>query len=182
MNNAPEVKRLANGYMKEFTKVNEEFIVIHEGEFTKSLGNGIEKDYCFSSYFKKNYDNPFISNDLLQFDHWASFYPDFEREEHFKSLKNDKEYYEKLIINLYNFFYHIFNEEKITHIVYENISNSFAFTAYNVASLFNIKYIGLIYSRLPGRFEILSSLFGVNMEYLESYNKSLESSFVYSNS
>ena len=71
-----------------------------------------------------------------------------------KSLNNYTRHIEKGIISqLIRFFLQIIEEEKINFVLYEEISNLFAYAAYEATKIEKIPYLGWIMSRIPGRFE-----------------------------
>jgi hypothetical protein len=59
------------------------------------------------------------------------------------------------------YFDQIFMSSSPDFVIYENVSNSFSYAAYIIAKKHNKNYIGLIGSRIPGRFEIWPTPFGI---------------------
>lgn len=176
LNNAPDVKPFTNELYKRLILQGFDVIVASESLFYQyTLNLDFKIDYVFSQYFKLNYnrsDLAFLDSKLSQFNIWESYFNEYDRANHIGNRKN-REYTCKVIVNLYNFFYEIFKEEKIDIVWHEAISNSFNYSAYNVSTLFDIKYKGLIYSRLPKRFEILETVYGNSTKYINEYNNCL---------
>lgn len=76
-----------------------------------------------------------------------------------------KGYYgEHIARQLYSYFLNIFNGRKFDTVIYENVSNSFAYAAYLAAQSVGVQYLGLIGSRIPGRFEIWKHPYGIQRE------------------
>jgi hypothetical protein len=180
LNNAPEPRKWFNNMYSELS-TKHDVVLVAESKLISSLFPGIMDEiniHYFSEYFKKNYNNLNLKTqmDLNDINLWESYFSDYERNElYFDFTVNNKEYYNRLMICLYSFFEEIFLKEKIDCIIYENISNSFAYSAYNVGSYYNIPYIGLVLSRLPGRFEIYRGPISEKNEYIKKFNYFLES-------
>ncbi len=180
LNNAPEPRKWFNNMYSELS-TKHDVVLVAESKLISSLFPGIMDEiniHYFSEYFKKNYNNFNLKTqmDLNDINLWESYFSDYERNElYFDFTVNNKEYYNRLMICLYSFFEEIFLKEKIDCIIYENISNSFAYSAYNVGSYYNIPFIGLVLSRLPGRFEIYRGPISEKNEYIKKFNYFLES-------
>jgi hypothetical protein len=78
---------------------------------------------------------------------------DYERAEvfGFGGDRND-EYYQQLQSSLLSFFESLIVKHNVDYIIYENISNSFAYFASFVGHKLNVPYLGVTSSRLPGYF------------------------------
>ncbi len=93
------------------------------------------------------------------------FYADFDRFFcHNYNLLRGNEYWKNIYNSLEYFFEKVLKENAIDCILYENVSNSFAYMAYQVATKLNIKYLGLMVSRIPDRYEIHTSIYGASLE------------------
>ncbi|WP_174871131.1 capsular polysaccharide export protein, LipB/KpsS family [Pectobacterium polaris] len=115
------------------------------------------KTIFFNRFFEENYNKEFP--ELYNCSWGDFFYSDFDRFlTHEFNLKKNKNYWIKARLCLDNFFHLFMKENKIDFVLYENISNSFAYSAWKVASNNNIKYIGLMGSRIPNRFEMQTSI------------------------
>ncbi|EHU1391457.1 hypothetical protein [Acinetobacter baumannii] len=113
--------------------------------------------FFFDEYMSKeqnftiNYLNDETWGDIL--------YPEFDRFfNHHYNLDQSNEYWEKIIKGLDSFFSNLILNKEIDCILYENVSNSFAYSAYKVSKKLNRYYIGLMGSRLPNRYEIQTSI------------------------
>lgn len=159
--------------------------------FFQSLGNDLEKDkhnvfyaiesrwpeikqdsninsvykYYFTDYNDVDYD--FFEKNKNQFNNLRkAYFPTFDRHFHYKfNLKKD-ESMDEILLRLVTFYKNIIKENEIDAIIYENVSNAFSYSAYLTAKIFDVKYLGLITSRIPGRFEIWNDLYG-NIEKRE---------------
>lgn len=128
------------------------------------------KKYYFMDYFQTKYEDINLDEKYNQNLRIAS-YPDYNRFIHWKINNKIFKETDLLIFNLINFFEKIIKDENIEVIIYENVSNLFSYIAYLVAKKNKIKYIGLIQSRLEGRFEIWKDPFGDIEERKELYKK-----------
>lgn len=104
----------------------------------------------FSEYFAKhmnhcgNVDFP-----------WRAFFPDFDRYENFGVNYGKKhEWYINLGSALDAFFESCITDWKIDAVIYEGVTNSYAYFANRAAERHGVKYIGIQASRLPGRYEL----------------------------
>ena len=112
--------------------------------------------------FKKFANNHVISKEILhKYDKYNLNYAllsDFERSE-INGVwgKVDTEFFEHLKSALLSFYEYIFEKNKINFVLYENVSNTFAYFALFVAQERGAQYIGLGCSRIPGRFSITNN-------------------------
>lgn len=131
-----------------------------------------DKYYVFSDYFYQNEKTAVIPREYLHINWWKTFFSDYDRMiVHNKQKVFNKEYYYCLISNLVCFFDHIFKENSIDSFIYENISNSFAYTCFEVAKVNNVSYRGYISSRLPNRFELDTEEFGIKDHFKKEFDK-----------
>jgi len=63
--------------------------------------------------------------------------------------------YDKISSAYYHFFSETYHKYNIDAVLYENVSNSYAYFAYEVAKARGVEYLGIVSSRLPGRFSIV---------------------------
>ena len=127
--------------------------------------------YYFTEFFRKNYSAPLAPASYLNHNLWALMYPDLERFNIFNlNTKKSKEYFQKAIVNLLNFFDEIMIKEDIDAIIHEDVSNSFAYAAYLSGLKHRKAYLGLSSSRLPNRFEVQTTLFGNADQIYETFN------------
>ncbi|GGD64524.1 hypothetical protein GCM10011514_30650 [Emticicia aquatilis] len=176
LNNAPDVKIFTNDLYKRLENEGFDVIVASESLFYQyTLNLDFSVDYIFSQYFKLNkdkYDLKLLNTSIANFNIWESYFSDYDRANHIGN-KHTKDYTNKVMVCLYNFFYEIFEREKIDIVWHEAVSNSFNYAAYNISTLFNAKYKGLIYSRLPNRYEVLNAVYADSRQYIEEYNNAL---------
>lgn len=133
-----------------------------------------KKTFFFDSYLKENYRREdFVS--AYQVTWGQFFFSDFDRFlTHGFNLGKNKEYWKKVKYCLDSFFKEIIVNEKIDFVLYENISNSFAYSAYKISKLYGAKYIGLMASRLPGRYEIQTSIIDDEVKKIDSLVSEIE--------
>lgn len=85
---------------------------------------------------------------------WTAFFSDFDRYEHYGVNYGEKQdWYLHLASSLEAFFDQCIKEWDIDIVVYEGVTNSFAFFASQVATRRGARYLGLQESRLPNRHE-----------------------------
>lgn len=124
-----------------------------------------QSDY-FSDFFRKGYSrfleeaNRLSTETRQASDTWRDwFYADFDRFSWYRvNLNKDTQYWMSAYVALRQFFEEQFNKYMIVAVLYENVSNSFAYVAYSTARERGIPYLGIVSSRLPGRFEIQTSI------------------------
>ncbi|WP_168379948.1 capsular polysaccharide export protein, LipB/KpsS family [Acinetobacter indicus] len=130
-----------------------------------------EKTHYFDKYFKENY----LRDEFESFsdEYWGDvFYSDFDRFlTHNYNLDKTSEYWICLKNCLSGFFEEIFNNYNIDCVLYENISNSFAYMAYKSCVKHDKLYVGLMGSRLPGHFEIQNSIIDKELDKLSLLKK-----------
>jgi len=98
--------------------------------------------------------------------------PDFERAEVTNIWKGvPKSWYSRLQAALMGFFEKIIVNSNIDVVLYENVSNTFAYSAWLVCQNLGVAYRGLVCSRLPGRFEIVDGPFYDSEKYRILVNK-----------
>lgn len=116
-----------------------------------------ENSFFFDEYLKKSSN---ISSEYLFQSTWGEYYySDFDRFlTHDYNLSKSREQWILIRKSLDSFFNKILIEKEIDLVLYENISNSFEYSAYKICQLLGKQYFGLISARLPGRYEIQSSI------------------------
>ena len=127
--------------------------------------------YYFTEFFRKNYNVPLATTSYLDHNLWGLMHSDFERFNILKlNTQKPKEYFQKAVVNLLNFFDEIMIKEDIDAIIYENVSDSFSYAAYLSGLKHKKAYFGLSSSRLPNRFEVQTTLFGNADQIYETFN------------
>lgn len=116
--------------------------------------------FFFDSYLERNFDD-LRGKSVEMEETWGDvFYSDFDRFLcHNYNLNKDSEYWSVVLNGLEDFFTSVISDNNIDVILYENVSNSFAYMAYKVGKLLNCAYVGLMASRLPNRYEIQTSIY-----------------------
>lgn len=127
-----------------------------EANQVDSLGLPVHE---FAAYWCNFQENP--ATVLAEYANWPlnkALLPDFERAEVFGfGTGRDSAYYQSLLAALLRFFERLLTSSRIDLVVYENVSNTFAYIAWMVSKKLGVAYCGLIASRLPGRFAIVDN-------------------------
>lgn len=130
--------------------------------------------FFFDVFLEKNF------NKDLSFDKsfndgsfWGDyFYSDYDRFlTHDFNLDKGKNYWLNVKVNLDRFFERIIKNNNIDCVLYENISNSFAYSAYLQCEKYGKRYMGLMGSRLPGYFEIQNSIIDKELEKIKKLSE-----------
>jgi hypothetical protein len=118
--------------------------------------------HYFSDYFKAHPRTevpPGLRNENL----WLAMYPDFDRFTHSEAAwRSDPAYYDRVLASMSRFFWELFECEGYSRIVYESVSNAFAYVGYLVAKQFGATYVGFAPSKLPGRLDVSISQYHRN--------------------
>ncbi|MDR2221535.1 MAG: hypothetical protein LBE34_02235 [Flavobacteriaceae bacterium] len=142
--------------------------------YIEDLNLGGADYYIFSEEFEKKYNNDKLDLDV-NINYNKTFFSEYDRNIVYGKMKYEgNEFYQKLISNLSVFFEEIFQKYKVDFCIYETISNSFAYMAYEIGLKYDVQYCGYAGSRLKNRFELYTDEFGsiklfeeifVNMSY-----------------
>lgn len=112
--------------------------------------------HYFSSYFRDHRERHQLPEELAGTNPSLMMFPDLDRYTFtFGQPRRSTEWYHSLVANLGHFFVELFREHQFDSVVYENVSNSFSYFAYAVASARGARYIGFAASRIPGRIDVL---------------------------
>ena len=127
-----------------------------------------DNTYYFDIYFEKNYNN--VENiDLYQSSWGESLFSDIDRVvTRNRSISRSSEYWTKAKYSLDCFFSDLIVNNDIDFVIYENVSNSFEYSAYRVAEKYNKKYLGLASSRIPNRYELQTSIIDREVELISN--------------
>lgn len=157
-NNAPNYQYFFGHLTKRLHADGHRIVVAVDSEFSKTvnkldaLGFTVE---VFSNHFADHETNPELLARYADFNLNYALLSDFERAEVLGIWKSvDATYLERLKSALLDFFERVVMQYSIDAIVYENVSNAFAYYAYIVSQRHGIGYCGIGSSRLPGRFSI----------------------------
>jgi hypothetical protein len=113
--------------------------------------------YIFSEYFSQHVTDKEILRKYSTHNLNVSLLPDFERAQANKTWgRRDIEYFDSLKSALLSFYTNILQEHKIDAIIFENVSDTFAYFAWHVCRQLNVAYCGVTTSRLPGRYTLTS--------------------------
>lgn len=140
-----------------------EKIDIPEGEY-----------YVFSEYFKEHYNTLSFDDkyDIININ--KMYYSEYDRNVLYAGKRSrSNEYYQRLMSNLINFFDFIYRENHVDYCIYESISNSFAYAAFEVLKLNGVVYCGYAGCRLKGRFELFTEEFGTKEYFKKVFDKTL---------
>lgn len=162
INNAPNYRSYYSRLGEELQFRGNEVVYALDSRITDYLYPEVKlkgKKYYFTDYFKDNYEKELFSV-LVDIDQSKMLFADMERFYYYKlHEEKPREYWFNLRNNLLNFFYTICIDNKIDAILYENVSNGFAYAGFLITKVLNIAYIGLAYTRLPYEvFEVHQSI------------------------
>ncbi len=179
VNSAPEVLRWVKRIYDEIS-ADYHVVIASDSQYTNDilLTEGLKADHCFSDYLRKHFDDQpdeeGFSKKFGDINIWESYYPDFERNElYYRYNYKGADFHKRLLIALYRFFDEVITRNNIKATVYENVSNSFAFAAYNVGKLYHVEFFGLVMSRLPMRFELFEGKNISSDSYIREYHNFL---------
>lgn len=112
----------------------------------------------FSLFFRNHKTDYGILGRYASFNLNSALLSDFERSQAYGIWGEgaDIDYFDRLKSALLSFFEKIYEEHDTKIVLYENVSNCFAYFAFFVAQQHGVKYVGIGGSRLPGRFSLSS--------------------------
>lgn len=175
INNAPKYIYYLKALGNQLKKEGHEVVYAIEHKIAE------DKEKCYIEDDNKYYFNEFentskeVVNKYNNINLNKTFYSCFQRHmvyEYKECLKNDKNL-EYILVRLLNFYEEIIDKEKIECVIYENVSNSYAYIAYEVSKRKKVKYLGFITSRIPNRFELWTDEYG-NINERELYFKGID--------
>ncbi|WP_082824170.1 capsular polysaccharide export protein, LipB/KpsS family [Crenobacter luteus] len=153
---APGYYNFFNAFAKKMEREGHNIVVAVDSEFSREE-NRLDalgfKVYEFSSFFRASNLNKSLLKKYSKYNLNSALLSDFERAEVYGLWgKKSFEYFERLKSALLAYYEHIFEENKIDVVLYENVSNAFSHFAFFASRENNVRYVGLGMSRLPGRF------------------------------
>ena len=136
-----------------------------------------EQEIPFPKYYFSEYDeiNPSCLEAFENVNLSKIIYPCFNRivmmehKDRYAKIKDA----DSIIKRLLSFFFYVFEKENIDVVIYENISNSYAYAAFFTALHFGKAFAGNSCSRIPGRAEICFDPYG-EIERRDQYFQSLQ--------
>lgn len=122
------------------------------------------KKYKLSAPGERIIFTEYVSSKEVEVDGYSNsfMFSNYDRDNELGLLKSRENYEEQNSVKLLSFFDNLILSKKIDCIVYENVSNAFSYAAYIVSQKNKIPYMGVIGSRLPGRFEIWDNPYGIS--------------------
>lgn len=177
INNAPEYKYFFAEIAKEIEcRGHKVYFAINAKRSTVleplKYVDSSEDTYFLDQYLSENEAKLSIKKSKLN-ETWGDiFYSDFDRFFHHNyNLNHDNKYWFSILNGLEAFFKEIISNKEIDIILYENVSNSFAYMAYKMGKELGCTYIGLMGSRLPNRYEIQTSIYSESKKIEENISK-----------
>lgn len=174
-NGAPGYYRFFNKLAQRFYEDGNSVAIAVDSEFSRAenklsqLGFPVHE---FSSFFSKHKVNQSILKRYAKYNINAALLSDFERAEAYEVWGNrSDEFFTKLKSALLSFFEDIVSKHKVSVVLYENVSNTFAYFALFVCKEHDIYYCGVGGSRLPGRFSINSDPLNDHVQIEKLTNK-----------
>ncbi|MEJ5139572.1 MULTISPECIES: capsular biosynthesis protein [Acinetobacter] len=178
INSAPNYKYFYHALAKEIESRGHKIyfaIDSHRSKYLEPLAelDNSKNSFFFDSYLENNFNKDLVIKEFDDQGYWGDyFYSDYDRFlTHDFNLNKDKNYWLNVKVNLDLFFEEIIKDKHIDFVLYENISNSFAYAAYLQCEKLGKKYIGLMGSRLPNHFEIQNSIIDGEVEKIEELAK-----------
>lgn len=115
-----------------------------------------DRVHCFSEYFRSHYGREDLPTILRGQPTGRILAPDVDRWRHSRfSRRSDPRYVHTLTACLAHFFEDLFSTFHFDLVLYENVSNAFAFMAFEIGKRHGARYMGFVSSRLPGRTDIV---------------------------
>lgn len=159
-NSAPDYFHFFNRLAENLSDDGHEVEVAVDSPYTRdtnrvdTLGLPVHE---FAAFWKDfNEDPATVLADYADLPLNATLHADFERAEVLGFDKGrGQAYYQSLQAALLRFFERIMTGSQIDLVVYENVSNTFAYIAWLMSRRVEAGYCGLIASRLPGRFSVV---------------------------
>lgn len=170
-NNAPNYYHFFNAMAKRFMLAGEEVVFAVDCNYSRDKSNIDDMSgvvYGFEEFFKNHKFNEEVADQYKDENLSYILLSDFERAEVYgiwRKRQFSNEYQNLLLNALLCYFDDIFSNHEIKSVLYENVSNSFSYVAQLVARVKGVPYLGVIPSRLPGRFEITGD--PLSSRYLE---------------
>lgn len=126
--------------------------------------------FFFDEFMSNNLEKITSKKNIIN-ETWGDiFYSDFDRFFcHNYNLDNNSDYWINIAKGLDCFFEEIIHTKKIDVVLYENVSNSFAYMAYKKITQAKKIYLGLMGSRIPDRYEIQTSIYKEELKLIENF-------------
>lgn len=130
--------------------------------------DGGHATFFFDDYLKENISKKYPESYYFDCTWGEYYYSDFDRflTQYF-NLNRKSDYWKVVRCCLDEFFVKLIEEKNIDVVLYENVSNSFEYSAYRMARLKGAVYLGLMGARIPGRFEIQSSIIEDELKFIK---------------
>lgn len=150
LNSAPYISEYFGSLCDLLAKLQHEIIIYVNSEYSKKYYlKYYPKEAKIYERNKMNLKKIFIDNHFL----WKNFYESWDRKKGQK-IFNDYSYVKTIIEKTYSDIREIIEREKPDYIVHEPPANILSETAFFLSKEFNIKYLGFIQSRIPGRIDV----------------------------
>lgn len=141
-------------YIDSIPEIDDNINTFYFDKFLKENFNKDKSEYLFDTtwgeYYYSNFDRFFVQG---------------------YNLDKSCDFWIKTRISLDNFFLNLIQTKNINLVLYENISNSFEYSASKMIEKKGGLYLGLISSRIPNRYEIQTSIIEKQLERIK-VNKS----------
>lgn len=129
--------------------------------YTENLNLKNDTYYVFADFFQKNYEQRTINPKYSAININKIYFSDYDRNTVYGGMSPIRlQKYDALMSNLINFFDFIYTTNHVDVCIYESISNSFAYAAYEVGKINHVNYCGYGGCRLKDRFELFTEEFG----------------------
>ncbi|MBB3189439.1 hypothetical protein [Halomonas cerina] len=174
-NGAPKYHHFFNEIAKKLSQDGHKIVFAVDSTYSV-VENRISKVdfpfYNFSDFFKSDGCDFEVLDNYRDFNLNYALLSDFERSEVYGLWGRKRvEYFDNLKSSLLNFFSHIVDRESVDLVIYENVSNTFAYFCWFVCQKCDVKYMGFTPSRIPGRFWLTDDPFSEHKKVDETLDK-----------
>ena len=122
----------------------------------------IESNAYFFTDFMNKANRGEALLDIEDMNAWQIFVSDFDRFEWFGvNLHKRGNWYRKIFQARVNYFTTIMKRERIDAILAEPVSSSINYIAFLLSKKIGVKYVGIVPSRIPGRYELHPTIEGI---------------------
>jgi hypothetical protein len=160
-NNSPGYHKFYNILIKNLKESGHTIFIACDSNYSKfanQLDLNLYNTYVFTDFIECNQPQLNILNKYKDYNLNNALISDIERSEYYDinsfDYVKDIKYLQSYLLNYYEY---IFASAKIDIILYEEVSNSFAYYAWITSQYHQLRYIGIRTSRIPGRFSFVSN-------------------------
>jgi hypothetical protein len=163
INGAPQHRPFYSRVGDELVRRKHSVVYAVDSHYTDVMypGEGLHQPtHYLSDYFRERRATATIPRELENERLWMAMFPDFDRfncdalATSGAAWRDSPGYYRSLVAVMSSFFWELFEAHKFDCVVYEGVSNAFAYMAYLVAEKHGARYLGFAPSRMPKRITV----------------------------